>query len=105
MGQERLKGPLAWPRFQIEDRHGLSMRNICLLLALLLVPYVALAAFGVPGQLRGRIGIACVFTFTGMGHFFLAKPMSGMIPPRLPERCRLPIIYVTGIIELGPSAS
>ena len=77
------------------------MRNICLLLALLLVPYFGLAAFGVADDLRGRIGISCVFLFTGMGHFFLAKPMSAMLPQRFPERGRLPIIYITGILELA----
>ena len=76
------------------------MRNICLLLALLLLPYIGLAAFGVSNDLRGRIGIACVFLLTGMGHFFLAKPMSAMIPLQFPKRCRLPIIYITGIMEL-----
>jgi hypothetical protein len=42
------------------------MRNLVLVLALLVVPFVGLAAFGVPELLRGRIAITCVFLFTGL---------------------------------------
>ena len=77
------------------------MRNIILLLVMLVVPFVGLAAFGVPEPLRGRIGITCVFFFTGLGHFFQARPMSAMIPQRIPGRYRLPIIYISGIVELA----
>ena len=73
------------------------MRNLVLILALLITPYFGLAIFDVPESLRGRIGIACVFLFTGMGHFLQAKPMSAMIPAGIPEQWRLPIIYVTAL--------
>jgi uncharacterized membrane protein len=76
------------------------MRNIILILALLMVPYFGLAAFGVPEPLRGRIGITCVFLLTGSAHFFQARAMSEMIPPRIPPRYRLPVIYVSGAFEL-----
>jgi uncharacterized membrane protein len=77
------------------------MRNVALILLLLVGPFFALAPFGVAATLRGRIGITCVFLFTGMGHFFLTKPMTAMLPPRIPEKWRFPLIYVSGVFELA----
>jgi uncharacterized membrane protein len=77
------------------------MRNIVLILLLLIAPFFGLAPFGVPESLRGRIGITCVFLFTGFGHFLRAGPMAALIPPRVPERWRLSIIYVSGVFELA----
>jgi uncharacterized membrane protein len=77
------------------------MRNIVLILALLIAPFFGLAPFGVPESLRGRIGIACVFFSTGLAHWLQARPMTAMIPLRIPERWRLPIIYASGVIELA----
>jgi uncharacterized membrane protein len=76
------------------------MRNIALLLALLVGPYIVLAPFGMSESFGGRIGISCVFLVTGLAHFFQASPMSEMIPRQFPARSRLPIIYVSGVIEL-----
>jgi len=76
------------------------MRNITVMLALLVLPYVGLATFDVAESFRGRVGITCVFLLTGLAHFFQAKPMSAMIPGRVPERYRLPIIYLSGVFEL-----
>ena len=75
------------------------MRNIILLLALLILPYFGLAPFGVPEVLRGRIGITCVFLFTGLGHFVRGMEMSAMLPPGISERFRLPIIHASGLFE------
>jgi len=77
------------------------MRNIGLILVLLIAPFFGLVPFGVPESMRGRIGIGCVFLFTGLGHFLRARPMSAMVPPRIPERWRLPIIYFSGVIEIA----
>lgn len=77
------------------------MRNIVLILVLLLGSFFILAIFNVPEPLRGRIAIACVFLFTGLGHFAKAKPMSAMVPVRIPEPWRLPIIYFSGVFEFA----
>jgi uncharacterized membrane protein len=76
------------------------MRNIILIVALLLVPFFGLAPFGVAEASRGRIATTCVFLFTGVGHFLQSKAMSAMIPPRIPEPLRLPIIYASGMFEI-----
>ncbi len=76
-----------------------NMWNVAIILALLIAPYLGLAPFGVPEVIRGRIGITCVFLFTGLGHFLRAKEMSAMVPLRIPEHFRLPIIYASGIFE------
>ena len=75
--------------------------TLLVMLGLLVLPFVVLAA--VPGlrarpQLRGCIGIACVFAFTGLGHFIMPKQMALMIPPFVPFA--VAIIYVTGVIEV-----
>lgn len=77
------------------------MGNIILILILLLVPFSGLALFSIAEPLRGRIGITCVFLFTGIGHFLKAGPMSAMLPPRIPEQWRLPIIYLSGVFEMA----
>jgi uncharacterized membrane protein len=76
------------------------MRIIILIVALLLVPFFGLALFGVAEVSRGRIATSCVFLFTGIGRFLQSKPMSAMIPLRVPERFRLPIIYASGVFEI-----
>jgi uncharacterized membrane protein len=76
------------------------MRNIILILAFLLVPFFGLAPFGVAEVSRGRIATACVFLFTGIGHFVQSRPMSAMIPLQVPKPLRLPIIYASGVFEI-----
>ena len=76
------------------------MRNIILILAFLLVPFFGLAPFGVAEASRGRIATACVFLFTGVGHFVQSWPMSAMIPLQVPKPLRLPIIYASGVFEI-----
>jgi uncharacterized membrane protein len=46
---------------------------------------------------RGRISLAMLFLFTGLGHFVNPEPMAAMLPPWVPAR--VPIIYVTGVLE------
>lgn len=49
--------------------------------------------------LRGRIALAVLFLFTGLGHFLVTEPMAGMLPPWVPERTA--IVLVTGGLELA----
>ena len=54
---------------------------------------------GWPGRnLRGRISLALVFLFTGVGHFIKTEPMSEMLPEWVPARVLL--IYMSGVFEL-----
>lgn len=50
-------------------------------------------------DLRGRISLALVFLFTGLGHFLKTEPMVQMLPPGVPLREE--IVYLTGVMELG----
>ncbi|HUC97153.1 MAG TPA: DoxX family protein [Candidatus Polarisedimenticolaceae bacterium] len=78
--------------------------QLLLLLFLLVGPYVTLAGlsrwtgFKTAATIRARIGISLFFAFTALGHFIRAEEMSAMLPPAVPYR--LPIVYVTGILEL-----
>jgi len=80
--------------------------TIAIILALLLVPYGLLklgehyVTRGWPGRnLRGRISLALVFLFTGVGHFIKTEPMAEMLPVWVPARITL--VYVTGVYELA----
>jgi uncharacterized membrane protein len=46
---------------------------------------------------RGRISVALLFVFTGLGHFVNPEPMAAMLPPWVPAR--VPMIYATGLLE------
>lgn len=74
------------------------MRNIFIMLLLLLLPYWALALAHMPEPLRGRIGVAFVFAFTGIGHFIKTVEMAQMLPLWIPRRTLL--IYLSGVFEL-----
>lgn len=74
------------------------MQNIAIILTLLLLPYWLLAPAHVSEPLRGRIGVALVFAFTGLGHFIKTSAMTQMLPPSVPVR--VPLIYATGVLEL-----
>ena len=74
------------------------MQNVSIILALLLVPYLALIPVQVTEPIRARIGILSVFVFTSIGHFVKTEAMSRMLPPWTPMR--IPLIYVTGVFEL-----
>jgi len=82
---------------------------ILVMLGILFVPYLVLTAVGAvwPGLmldpgLRGRISLALVFLFTASGHFVKTRSMSEMLPPWVPGR--VPIIYVTGLLEITGAA-
>jgi len=74
------------------------MKNIAFMLTLLLLPYWGLAWTALSEALRGRIGVALVFSFTGIGHFIKTAEMAQMLPAWVPGR--IPLIYGTGILEL-----
>ena len=48
-------------------------------------------------RLRGRISLALLFLFTGVGHFVRTDDMVQMLPAWVP--LRLGLIYVTGMLE------
>jgi len=62
------------------------VQNIAIILALLLVPYLALIPVQVKEPIRARIGILCVFVFTSVGHFVKTQEMSRVLPPSIPKR-------------------
>ena len=79
------------------------MKNIALFLTLLLVPYLALTLAHVPAPWPGRVSLALVFGFTGLGHFIKTAEMAQMLPPWFPMR--IPLIYATGVFEWAGSVS
>jgi len=79
------------------------MQNIAIILTLLLLPYWLLTLAHVPEVLRGRVGVALVFAFTGVGHFIKTSAMTQMLPAWVPMR--LPLVYITGVFELLAAAA
>ena len=82
---------------------------IAVMLGLLIGPYLILTAvtrvwgtIRIEPHLRGRISLAIVFVFTGLGHFIMTEPMAQMLPPWVPMR--MPIIYITGVVEFAAAA-
>jgi uncharacterized membrane protein len=47
----------------------------------------------------GVIGLVALFLFTASGHFIAPQPMAEMLPPFVPGR--LPLIYLTGLLEIA----
>ena len=50
----------------------------------------------------GRSGLSLVFVITGLAHFVQTAAMAQMLPPWVPGH--IPIIYATGVLELGAAA-
>ena len=73
------------------------------MLSLVLLPYWLLVPVGVSELLRGRIGVALVFVFTGIGHFIKTSAMTQMLPAWVPMR--VPIVYASGVFELLASVA
>jgi uncharacterized membrane protein len=69
------------------------------LIAILTGSYAVLAATApqMDDKRRGRISLALLLLFTGLGHFVNPEPMAAMLPPWVPGR--VPIIYITGVLE------
>jgi uncharacterized membrane protein len=72
--------------------------------AILLGSYgaLAVAAPRIDAKRRGRISLALLFLFTGLGHFVNPEPMAAMLPAWVPAR--VPLIYVTGLLEWAGAA-
>jgi len=51
-----------------------------------------------PG-LRGRVSLALLLAFTGLGHFVKTDAMAAMLPAWVP--LRVPLIHATGVLELA----
>lgn len=82
------------------------MKNVLMILTILIGGYLLLTGIDallanttIDWQLRGRISLALVFLFTAIGHFVQPQPMVDMLPPWVPGR--LPIIYLTGLLEIA----
>ena len=69
------------------------------LLAILTGSYAVLTVIApqMDDKRRGRISLALLFLFTGLGHFVNPEPMAAMLPSSVPER--VAIIYITGLLE------
>ncbi|MGD0812026.1 MAG: DoxX-like family protein [Verrucomicrobiota bacterium] len=77
------------------------MVNVLIILILLLGPYFGLAPFSLSESVKARVGITCVFLFTGLGHFLKRQVMTEMVPRKVPESWRIPIIYLSGVFEIA----
>jgi uncharacterized membrane protein len=71
------------------------------MLALLAGPWLVARALGAaPARRRalGRLGIALLFCFTGIGHFAKTDGMVAMLPELLPARREL--VLASGVVEI-----
>ena len=50
-------------------------------------------------RVGGRIGLALLLVFTGIGHFIKTEPMTQMLPPWAPARHV--VVYFTGLVEFA----
>jgi uncharacterized membrane protein len=81
------------------------MTTPLLMLALLTGPYfflghvqAHLAGHPTSPQTRAAIGVATMFTFTGVGHFVATEAMVQMLPTSVSFRAE--IVYVSGALEI-----
>ena len=85
------------------------MRNIIIIVSILVVPFVPSWACRpralIPDapRLYGRISLALVFAFTGLGHLVQTDGMMAMLPPRVPARRAL--ILASGLLEWALGAA
>ena len=80
------------------------MTTPLIMVAILAVPVLIvwrLRSFGLQISLgtAGVIGLVLVLLFTASGHFVTPEPMAEMLPPFVPWR--LPLIYLTGVLEIA----
>ena len=74
------------------------MKQLAIIGALLLVPWIVVIALDGDTRWAGRFGLALVFAFTALGHFVKTDAMTEMLPPTIPGRRVL--ILASGIFEL-----
>jgi uncharacterized membrane protein len=80
------------------------MTTPLIMLAILAVPVLivwTLRLRGLNVNLAGAgvSGLVVTFLFTASGHFIQPGPMAEMLPPFVPAR--LPLIYLTGLLEIA----
>ena len=85
------------------------MTTPLIILAILVLP-LAIARLSatrsgarIDARLGGVVGLSMSFVFFGVGHFAQTQPMSEMLPAWVPMR--VPLIYVTGLLEWGLAAA
>ena len=74
------------------------MKQLAIICALLVVPWIVASAMGAGVEWAGGFGLALVFGFTGLGHFVKTDTMTEMLPRSIPGRRAL--ILASGIFEL-----
>src|SRR5882762_4591711 len=76
-----------------------------LMVALVMAPYglvllySAIKGRAIDARGAAAVGLGLLFILTGVGHFAKAEPMSQMLPEWVPMR--VPIIYLTGVMEFA----
>jgi uncharacterized membrane protein len=77
-----------------------------IMMALLVGPYLLLghvqshlAGHPTDRQTRAAVGIATMFTFTGMGHFIETAGMTALLPAWVPWRTEM--VYLSGVLEIA----
>ena len=76
-----------------------------LMVALVMAPYglvrgyAAIKGRAIDARGAAAVGLGLLFILTGVGHFAKAEPMSQMLPAWIPMR--VPIIYLTGVMEFA----
>jgi len=68
-----------------------------IMLALMAVPWLAVRT-----RAAGAFGLGILFLFTGVGHFLETQAMAQMLPGFVPAR--VPLVYLTGILEFAIAA-
>jgi uncharacterized membrane protein len=53
------------------------------------------------GTRRARLGLAGLLVVTGILHFVVPEPFARIIPRVLPEGWARPLVYASGVAELG----
>ncbi|MFA1822819.1 DoxX family membrane protein [Virgibacillus sp. YIM 98842] len=74
------------------------MATLVLLLCFLVLCVLKQLKVPVSYQKIGRISMSAMLVFIGFSHFFIPENLMEMIPPAFPFT--LPIVYITGILEL-----
>lgn len=68
-------------------------------LSLLVGPYLLGRARGGRADGLGRVGLALLFLFTGIGHFLAPGQLALMLPGWVPQRMTL--VFASGVLEIA----
>ena len=74
------------------------MKQLAIICALLVVPWIVANALGADVEWAGGFGLVLVFAFTGLRHFVRTDAMNEMLPRSIPGRRAL--ILASEIFEL-----